>query len=435
MVITENSYAYSGYTRRTTVSGNRNGVTFNGRTTVNGVQQDFSSGISAAAEKTCEENDSKVLGLTMIPGEGDISYGMAAQYASDSTEADPIIQVTSNYKGRRVSYKVHINEVNPENASALEMFALCSYTDDKGITNRGTFGSWQKLKVCADNAETNGYFGEISSYRGFFQTSYNWAKMVGTISAEYREAGIYDQYQSGKALLTMFGMFTKNGAMTSGELIEKASAGEMSSEELMKFLKEHREEILEKLKNGDTQPEIQIGAMTLTQEEWEELLESFDEAEEAIQEQVKAEQGETLPEKPADSTINGNRVLAPEEGDFALKSLETLVTESVTCTYPAENGLEEDAMYIICYSAEGISCKKAGEAEDVWNIPFDKEGQYERVREFLHRFDREENLRFASSKSFWEDFLSGKLDVEEFMESYRRAKNGEQDNKIQKGEK
>ena len=57
----------------------------------------------------------------------------------------------------------------------------------------------------------------------------------------------------------------------------------------MEQLKEHMEEMLDKIKHGTIQPKIQIGAQEYTQEEWKKLLEKFDEAEEELIEQVEAE--------------------------------------------------------------------------------------------------------------------------------------------------
>ena len=57
----------------------------------------------------------------------------------------------------------------------------------------------------------------------------------------------------------------------------------------MTQLREHMEEMLDKIKHGTIQPKIQIGAQEYTQEEWKKLLEKFDEAEEELLEQVEAE--------------------------------------------------------------------------------------------------------------------------------------------------
>lgn len=100
-----------------------------------------------------------------------------------------------------------------------------------------------------------------------------------------------------------------------------------SHEALMRVISEHRKEILKKLENGDTQTKIPIGSMSLTEEEWEKLLDSFDKAQEKIQESIRKENGEDLPEKRPDTTVNGDKVLVPEDTGHEAKSLEELVSE------------------------------------------------------------------------------------------------------------
>lgn len=78
---------------------------------------DFYANISDAAKLTEERSSRPVLSMTMIPDGGNITYGMTAKYAEHSTDADPVIQVSSNYGGKTVIYNVNINEVNPQNAS------------------------------------------------------------------------------------------------------------------------------------------------------------------------------------------------------------------------------------------------------------------------------------------------------------------------------
>ena len=116
----------------------------------------FYSNLSDATERATEKSVGDVLSLTMIPYDEMNSYGMVAKYSSASTEKDPIIQVSSNYGGVQRCYDVHVNQVNMHNASELEMFAVCAYTDDVGITERGSFGSFSRMKVYAMNSADNG---------------------------------------------------------------------------------------------------------------------------------------------------------------------------------------------------------------------------------------------------------------------------------------
>lgn len=167
--------------------------------------EEFYKNVSSAAEITMAENDGKVIGLTMIPYEyNGITYGMRAQYAKESTSEHPIVQVTSNYGGKTVSYNVDINEVDPKNASWIEMFALLSHTDEQGISDGGAYGSYQQMKVYAMNAQMNGYSSALSGYEDFLSEKLDWISIIGGIALDYFEAGVYDQYQNCKNLLQTF---------------------------------------------------------------------------------------------------------------------------------------------------------------------------------------------------------------------------------------
>lgn len=102
------------------------------------------------------------------------------------------------------------------------------------------------------------------------------------------------------------GNFSKaldRAARADGKVIEETAKGEkkLSREELLQVISEHREEVLKKLKNGDTGVKIPIGSMSLTEEEWEKLLKSFDDAQEKIQETIQEDIGKDLPEKRPDT--------------------------------------------------------------------------------------------------------------------------------------
>ncbi|MCM1543225.1 MAG: hypothetical protein NC121_18485 [Blautia sp.] len=160
-------------------------------------QEESYGDISFAAQgmEAGQENDGKVIGLATFPcRNGNVSYGMAAQYAAESTPEDPMIQVTADRGGERVSYTVRINDVNPWNASQLEMFALLSYTDDQGISDGGASGSYHRLKVYADNAQMNGIWEGNGSWEDFVNARHDWSAMVTRMADDYFQAGVYSQH-------------------------------------------------------------------------------------------------------------------------------------------------------------------------------------------------------------------------------------------------
>ena len=57
--------------------------------------------------------------------------------------------------------------------------------------------------------------------------------------------------------------------------------------ECMAFLKEKSEEILEKLRNGETEAEYPIGGESYTEREWDKLLEKFDDIQEDVRRKME----------------------------------------------------------------------------------------------------------------------------------------------------
>ena len=145
---------------------------------------DFYSGMSAAAEKSKSHAKGNALALTMLPYSDSMSYGMAAFDSDMSTQEDPIIKISVNYGGEQRYYDVHVNEVDPRNASAVEMFALSAYMDENGMTDQGTFGSYNKMKVYGQNASEFGDFPDLQSMDGY-NVRTDWIKMLRQMAEAY----------------------------------------------------------------------------------------------------------------------------------------------------------------------------------------------------------------------------------------------------------
>lgn len=169
----------------------------------------FYEGLSFAASKSESKSDGKLLGLTTLQYTEGISYGMVSSYSKNSTEEDPIVMVSCNYGGYQRYIDVHVKDVNPANASVLEMFALCSYTDDKGITDRGTYGSFMRMKHCVDNdALNNGTKDIIEAIKE--GSKLNWLESLRRMAQEYLMCpATYEQYLDTSKLLDVFSNLCK----------------------------------------------------------------------------------------------------------------------------------------------------------------------------------------------------------------------------------
>lgn len=146
------------------------------------------------------------IGLLRVPGT-DMSYGISARYAEDSTEEEPVIRVKVQTASGPQDYDIHVKDVDPANATEIEMFALCNYVDDKGKGTGSTFGSWQTLNYYRNNAVYNGEFGESNTTEAFCTMRLDWTKMVQTMMKNYQEAGIYVQALQGQSLLSVLALF------------------------------------------------------------------------------------------------------------------------------------------------------------------------------------------------------------------------------------
>ena len=147
-------------------------------------------------------SNDRVIGMTMIPYNDNVSYGVVAKYAEESTVDNPVIEVVSNCGGEKNVYKVNINEVDPNNATMLEMFALLSYADDQGLSTPSLFSSFQELKVLdflqkhIEEMQANIEAGNVDfeptfQVRGKAYTQEEWEKLleyVDEVEEETQEA-------------------------------------------------------------------------------------------------------------------------------------------------------------------------------------------------------------------------------------------------------
>ena len=99
--------------------------------------------MGSATSVTTSSDKGKNIGVTTVGNRGYI-----AKYADSSTEADPVIKVGD--------YEIHVNDVDPRQATGMEMFALMSYMDDKmtAYSNRPEYNEndmWSLDKVFIRN--------------------------------------------------------------------------------------------------------------------------------------------------------------------------------------------------------------------------------------------------------------------------------------------
>lgn len=116
-------------------------------------------------------------------------------------------------------------------------------------------------------------------------------------------------------------------------------------------LLEKMEEMRARIKNGDIQPKIQIGAEAYTQEEWKKLLEKVDAAEDAIREQIEEEIAAAKEAAGKDEADSDTRIITRADGAKILMVTTPFGEMSVELSKP-DDSLTFDDISRICDEPE-----------------------------------------------------------------------------------
>ncbi len=128
----------------------------------------------------------KMLGASSIAIGPNTQQTMIVRYSENSTDQNPVVTVTLGDYG---SFAISVKDVDPENANQIEMFALCSYMDDKNLTCPGSNGSYNRLKSYIQTAIDMDELPNINSHLNA-QKKINWTKgldiaMKNEVTNEY----------------------------------------------------------------------------------------------------------------------------------------------------------------------------------------------------------------------------------------------------------
>lgn len=141
------------------------GIIDNSGKTVKNISSESSFEIGNATKKTDSSGDGKKIGLILI---GQTAY--IATYADSSTPDNPIVKIGD--------YEISVNDVNPKEATEIEMCALMSYMDDTNQTYNKGICSFGKMRSFADLAEQNGICGGIKDEDAIYNKRQNWIDII-----------------------------------------------------------------------------------------------------------------------------------------------------------------------------------------------------------------------------------------------------------------
>ena len=260
---------------------------------------DFASMGSATSLSESSDNGKRI-GLTAV---GNVGY--IAMYADSSTEQDPIVKVGD--------YEVRIKDVNPNNATKMEMFALLSYMDDKGLTNNTGMKSFNKMTAYSSQAEYNGYCSGIYDENAAWTVERDWIGILGNAKETF--FSIPQTYNQGLECEKIIENLKKWSDTSSDD----------ENTDYQKIFSERKNEIYEKVKNGDTEESFQIGGSSFTEKEWDKLLAEVDDITEEMREAMREEHEKRFAEavkETTSSTVNNTG-----ETDLVSKLFETQNSE------------------------------------------------------------------------------------------------------------
>ena len=121
------------------------------------------SSFSEAVTKVEQKETGKRMELSLVATAiGTELCGITATLLDSSTPDNPIVQLVVGRSSGDEIYNIEINKVNPQNASELEMFALCGYADVTGKGSGYDLGSYNTLSYGAILARYNGYTGTLN---------------------------------------------------------------------------------------------------------------------------------------------------------------------------------------------------------------------------------------------------------------------------------
>ena len=228
-------------------------------------------------------NSGKRIGITTVGNTGYI-----AMYADSSTEQEPIIKVGE--------YEVRINDVNPSNATKMEMFALMSYMDDKGLTNNQGMKSFNKMTAYSSQAEYNGFCSGIYDENTAWTMKRDWIGILGNAKSTFIDnPQTYKQGLECEKIIENLKKWSESSY---------ASEAESENTDYQKIISERKSEIYEKLKNGDTEESFQIGRSSFTEKEWDKLLSEVDDITEEMREAMREEHQKRFAKNLEENTPN-----------------------------------------------------------------------------------------------------------------------------------
>ena len=214
----------------------------------------------------------------------------------------------------------------------------------------------------------------------------------------------------------------------------KTGENKSATESLMEAIGKRKQEIYDKVRKGETETSIPIGAQSFTMRQWNKMMRSVDKAIDDMQERVRKDgekQEQTVKVKKENSIttdmlaellgIDIRKEKGLSEGEIYYQITGTERFKQDNALYKVEKG--EEGMFsitdkttgILYTNAQGVSYADENDPEKSWSLLFDKqsESNYDMIMEMMEEIiENGEDMRECQE---WEKRLDKR------MASYRKV--------------
>lgn len=118
---------------------------------------------------------SGIIGLSFVRG---TEEAMSARMDKSSTSEDPVVLVQVGSGENRKDYRINVNEVDPENATELEMFALLNYIDAQNGKAMAPDGAWQTYNSLRNRLEETEAVDNTTGEDNYDTFRVNWLELI-----------------------------------------------------------------------------------------------------------------------------------------------------------------------------------------------------------------------------------------------------------------
>lgn len=380
-----------------------------------------------------EEMRSLGIGFLFI---GNMGMGMSASQIMNDGSKDVIVRVkVAKGENSFETFDVNLSEVDPKNASAIEMFAFCQYADANGTGVDDKWGSWHALK------EFSTPFGEALEYSSLEDAANqkrNWTKALSESKYTVTKEATGEKMSAADVFKMLKETVIEEHKLTSDNIQKEDDWREMDDEQWDKLI-EHIDKYIEDFKEEleymeEIQEEAAMKAMADAPADMRAIAASKamlsamangiaggePDGDASYLEKISWTYNMQTDDQGILATAKMANEFAP---DMISKSQEMALTGDTSVGISeTENvkecaSLEEDeskkVWTITAFGQDGIVCTQCtmgGESKELWRLDYKNAGDAQKVWDFLARFDKDADLKFAGSQKFWDDFLTGNID-------------------------